>query len=256
MFELKREMVPWTTRQTLNGVFLTLVPWLVLTLLLSVFSTSTNERTPLPLGVDAVNAVVDLVFSLLVYGAFLLAPFYFATRAVRTGGATDSMRATTLSLLGWRRFAPWRTILTIIALFLGILLVNEGYSVLINVLHLHVQTNDQVLLQRGKTSPIATYVTLLIAVVVAPVCEEIFFRSVVFMGLLRDMSLGWAIVLSSLIFAIAHGDPNSFVVLFVIGAALAFLRWRTRSVWPGIMLHMLNNAASALVIVLTLNHVL
>jgi membrane protease YdiL (CAAX protease family) len=59
-------------------------------------------------------------------------------------------------------------------------------------------------------------------------------------------------VLSALIFAVAHADPGSFAVLFFIGLALAFVRWRTGSVWPGMLLHLLNNGIAALLIVLTM----
>jgi len=89
-------------------------------------------------------------------------------------------------------------------------------------------------------------------VFVAPICEEVFFRGFVFAGLLRGMAPVWAIVFSSLIFAVAHFDVGSFVVLFIIGLALAFLRWRTKSIWPGILLHMLNNGIAALGIIVVM----
>jgi membrane protease YdiL (CAAX protease family) len=59
--------------------------------------------------------------------------------------------------------------------------------------------------------------------------------------------------LSALIFAAAHFDPASFPVLFFIGLALAIARWRTRSIWPGIILHLLNNGLSAVLVVLALH---
>ena len=61
------------------------------------------------------------------------------------------------------------------------------------------------------------------------------------MGLLRAHAVWVAIGFSGLIFAIAHADPSSFPVLLCIGLALGFLRWRTHSLWPGILLHLLNN---------------
>jgi len=80
----------------------------------------------------------------------------------------------------------------------------------------------------------------------------VFFRGFVFPGLRRAMPVGWAIVLSSLLFAVAHADPGSFAVLFIIGLALAFLRWRTGSIWPGMILHMLNNGIGAVSIILVM----
>jgi membrane protease YdiL (CAAX protease family) len=64
------------------------------------------------------------------------------------------------------------------------------------------------------------------------------------------MPLVWAIIFSALIFGVAHADPGSFAVLVIIGLALAFLRWRTYSIWPGMILHALNNAIAALAVVL------
>src|SRR5258708_21288540 len=102
----------------------------------------------------------------------------------------------------------------------------------ITALHLHVRTNDQVILENSRIAPITTYATLLVSVLIAPFCEEVFFRSFVFCGLLRGMSLVWSIIFSALIFGVAHADPASFAVLFFIGIALAYLRWRTHSIWP------------------------
>jgi len=137
--------------------------------------------------------------------------------------------------------------------FLGLITVNVFYSFLIIAFHLHIQTNDQVVLDRGRVLPITTYVTLAAAVFIAPICEEVFFRSFTFMGLRRGMPLGLSITVSALIFAVTHADPASFPVLVVIGLALAVIRWRTHSIWPGILLHTLNNATSALLIILTLH---
>src|SRR2546427_7906163 len=43
-------------------------------------------------------------------------------------------------------------------------------------------------------------------------------------------------------------SSDLFAVLFIIGLALAFLRWRTKSLWPSIFLHFLNNGLGALLI--------
>ncbi len=251
MFEQKIEQVSWTTRQTFNGVFFTLVPWITFTFVLSFFNTHTTTSDKLSPQLDAINAIIIFLFSAVVEGAFLVAPYLYARRTTHA----DQPRGRSIwQTLGFRGFNIWLVIPLLIALMLAIIAVNGTYQYMITALHLHIQTNDQVLLSEGKTAPISTYATLLAAVIVAPFCEEIFFRSFVFMGLLREMPLGVSVILSALIFAVAHGDPGSFVVLFMIGLALAFLRWRTQSIWPGMVLHMLNNGISAILIVITLVH--
>jgi membrane protease YdiL (CAAX protease family) len=124
-----------------------------------------------------------------------------------------------------------------------------GYAALISGLHLPIHTNDQVLAAQAKYTPLTVYAELAAAVFIAPFCEEVFFRGFVFQGLRRRLRVPWAVVLSALIFGIAHADPGSFPVLFIIGIVLAVVRWRTQSVWPSIGLHLINNLISALSIV-------
>jgi membrane protease YdiL (CAAX protease family) len=245
----KVDETPWTIQQTFLGIFLTLVPWVVLSILLTSSRGTALPTTPLPTKVDTTSAVITFILSVLVEGAFLIAPFYFANRALRFVAHRGSH---VLRALGFRGFRPASSLSWIVLFFLAFVVVNMLYQDIINTLHLHLQTNDQVILQESKHAPLTTYATLLAAVLIAPICEEIFFRGFVFAGFLRSMPLVWAIILSALLFAVAHADPGSFAVLFFIGLALAFLRWRTRSLWPGILLHLLNNAVGALAIILTM----
>lgn len=248
------ESVPWTIQQTFLGVFLTLVPWVALSFALS--SGSSAPATPLTPQADTSVALVTAIFDTCIEAAFLIAPLYFAIRTLkdRLPGTPRLPRA--LEVLGFRSFRFGQALALVIALFIGIYAVNLLYQVLIGTLHLRVQTNDQVLLQEGRYAPITTYATLFVAVFIAPTCEELFFRSFTFMGLRNGMAPSMAIVLSALIFGVAHGDFGSFPVLLIIGLALAIVRWRTRSVWPGILLHTLNNGFSAILLILTIQGVL
>ncbi|GCE24770.1 hypothetical protein KDA_02540 [Dictyobacter alpinus] len=254
MLKQKFDSVPWTTQQTFNGIFFTLVPWIAFTALTTFLSGNTNtidtSARPLASQVDISNAIVTLIFSLVVYSGFLVAPFYYARRSRQ---ATIHDQRSVWELLGFRGFNVGLTLLLVLALLILIILLNQIYSFLITTFHLHLQTNDQLVLHRAKVAPITTYVSLFTAVCIAPFCEEIFFRSFSFMGLKNGMQLWVAVIMSALIFGVAHGDPASFPVLFFIGVALALLRLWTRSYWPGFFLHFLNNGLSAVLIILALN---
>jgi membrane protease YdiL (CAAX protease family) len=241
--------VHWTMRQTLNGLFFTLVPWIVFAFTLSYFNTSPPRTAPQPPTVDLLNALLAFVLLICVESAFLIAPFFYASRAYRTLAMRGRLA---LQALGFRNFKVRSALSWVVGLFVAILVLNVLYQYIISYFHLNLQTNDQVILQQSRTAPLTTYATLLISVLVAPLCEEIFFRGFVFAGFLRALSVGWATLLSALIFAVAHADPGSFVVLFFIGVALAFLRWHTASLWPSIILHTLNNGIGALLIVLVM----
>ena len=86
---------------------------------------------------------------------------------------------------------------------------------------------------------------------IAPVVEEICFRGAITRALLQKYKPGWAIVFSALIFGIIHFNPVQTVNAFFAGLLLGWLYYRTRSIVPGIVLHVLNNSVS---VWLTLNY--
>ncbi len=248
------DTVPWTLQQTLLGATLTLVPWLFIVFILNnLGGKQPSSTTPLSPRLDLITAIVNFVLSAAIEAAFLIAPLYIASRFYQDIKRDFKPRGKlALQALGFRKANIGQTLGWLIVLMVAIYGVNILYQYLISALHLNIQTNDQVLLAQSKYAPLSTYASLLVATFVAPICEEVFFRGFVLMGLARGMPTGWAILISSLLFALAHGDPASFAVLFIIGLALAFLRWRTRSLWPSILLHILNNGLGALLIVLSM----
>jgi uncharacterized protein len=78
----------------------------------------------------------------------------------------------------------------------------------------------------------------IVAVIIAPVIEEVLFRGL----LLQRWALRWGtltgVVLSSALFAIGHVEVLGH---FVFGVAMAALYLRTRSLWVPIAAHSLNN---------------
>ncbi len=249
----KQPEVPWTIKQTFASILATLVPWILLSAGLSSLSGTKSALTkPLSPQADLVAAVITFVFSFIVEGSLLIAPLYIANRAFRIMASHMRLALQALGFRSPRGFRSGVVFAWVAGFLLAILAADYLYGYVIQVLHLPLQTNDQVLLSYSKYAPLTTYATLIIAVFVAPLCEEVFFRGFVFTGLLRGMPVGWAIMFSSLIFAVAHFDVGSFAVLFIIGLALAFLRWHTHSLWPCVILHMLNNGVAALGIIVVM----
>jgi membrane protease YdiL (CAAX protease family) len=90
----------------------------------------------------------------------------------------------------------------------------------------------------------AVAVTLFVTVVLAPVFEEIIFRGVLYGSLRARWGVGPSIVISALVFALAHGYGSAgFASVFLSGALWAWSYERTRSLLPAIAAHMANNAA-------------
>jgi uncharacterized protein len=73
------------------------------------------------------------------------------------------------------------------------------------------------------------------------VFEELAFRGIILTGLQRVIAPVEAVLVSSLMFMILHLSIPSFPHLLVIGLALGFLRVRSGSLYPGMLLHFTHN---------------
>lgn len=82
----------------------------------------------------------------------------------------------------------------------------------------------------------------IVLVVLTPVFEEVVFRGFLY-GRLRRIAIPWwlpAVVVSGL-FALAHGQLNVGIDVFVLSMVACALREITGSIWAGIVLHMIKN---------------
>jgi membrane protease YdiL (CAAX protease family) len=93
--------------------------------------------------------------------------------------------------------------------------------------------------------------------VIDPIVEETVFRGVIFSGLKQRFKPVPAAVLTSVVFALPHIAENTSGLLwsvglgtFILSLVLCWLRQKTKSLYPGMILHGLNNAIS-LILVLT-----
>ena len=87
-----------------------------------------------------------------------------------------------------------------------------------------------------------------VVALLAPVVEELTFRGLGF-TLLERFGRWPAIVLVGIAFGLAHGLVEALPPLVVFGMCLAYLRSRTGSVYPGMILHALYNGLVLLVAV-------
>jgi membrane protease YdiL (CAAX protease family) len=151
-------------------------------------------------------------------------------------------------ILGVRRI-HWRHLgfggfsMNTLGLGCGLLMAAYGLILLHNaaLYYLGVDTQGEQILKifSELESPIWF---VLVAVVLAPLVEEIFFRGFLFQGFRQRYGWKGGVLLSSFIFGAAHLDPVAFLPTFVLGAVIAYIYHRSNSLWPGIILHVLVNA--------------
>jgi CAAX protease family protein len=86
-------------------------------------------------------------------------------------------------------------------------------------------------------------VNAFVASTVVPFAEELFFRG---LGVRALLPLGGvtAVVLTALAFGLGHGIFVALPVLVVFGLALAWVRLRSASVWPGMLAHGFYNGSA------------
>jgi membrane protease YdiL (CAAX protease family) len=98
------------------------------------------------------------------------------------------------------------------------------------------------------SSPFQVVVILLTMAILPAVCEESFFRGFLFSGFGGDQYAWSGIVLTSLLFGVFHLNPFTLLPSVMAGLLLGFLRAKTRSLLPPIIVHFLINGWSILVI--------
>ena len=89
-----------------------------------------------------------------------------------------------------------------------------------------------------------SWLGVLAIAIIGPVLEEMLFRGAVTTELLKNYSPEKAILFSALIFGIFHINPAQVLNAFLLGLLLAWLFYKTRSLIPGILIHILNNSLS------------
>ena len=92
---------------------------------------------------------------------------------------------------------------------------------------------------------------LLSIALLAPILEEMLFRGAIEGRLLHMWQNPWgAIIVSSLVFGVVHMNPAQIPFAFLLGVMFGWLYYRTGSLLPGIIGHVLNNSVAAVNMIL------
>ena len=94
-----------------------------------------------------------------------------------------------------------------------------------------------------QQAAVTDFPILLVAIAVGPaIGEELVFRGLIGRGLIHRWGAPVGVLLTSLLFAAAHGTPAHALATFPIGLALHFVYLATGNLWGPIALHALVNA--------------
>jgi membrane protease YdiL (CAAX protease family) len=174
---------------------------------------------------------VDICATFLQDAAFVASAILFASMAARPRPWH----------FGLRRMPIAPSLGYVTAGYLVFLAFAAGWSA---VLNLH-ETDDVVKQLGADESTIALVAVTILVCVVAPMAEEFFFRGY-FFGALRNWRGVWpAAIITGIVFGAIHAGsaPVGFLVpLAVFGTILCLIYHRTRSLYPCMALHCVNNS--------------
>jgi membrane protease YdiL (CAAX protease family) len=80
--------------------------------------------------------------------------------------------------------------------------------------------------------------------IAAPFGEETFFRGLLFTGLAQRVPIWLAAAISAMLFSFAHFEKFQVLPIFVVGLGLAFVYYRTKSLWCSMLSHATFNGIS------------
>ncbi len=145
------------------------------------------------------------------------------------------------SAVGWRRVSILKLLKYLAAaLIIFVVLVNVALIV-VKLLVPSFDANQPQTNDFTKAAGSHRSLALIALVLLPPIFEETVFRGFIFPALSKRAGIIWGAVLSSILFGVAHGQPNLFVYTSILGLLLCFIYFRTRSIVPGVLLHMVNN---------------
>lgn len=190
-------------------------------------------------GIDASLAlqsnVSKIITVLLTEAAFVLAAVVLAFLL-----RYDLKKATRLNKpFNWRNFVL-SIVIALVALF-GFLGLANMVDLLISIIGYPLQQNLPLPLDNVGW----LVVNLVLLALIPAVCEEFLFRGVILTGLL-PLGKTKAVLLSSLMFMLMHGNIQQTFFQFVFGVILAILFLKTFSLWTVMLAHFVNNAVVVL----------
>jgi uncharacterized protein len=143
------------------------------------------------------------------------------------------------------------TILLLIPWYLGIIIVSATSALMFNGGRV-VPSNSRLIFVQRPGGIGLLLLALLVTAVAAPICEEVFFRGMLFRLLRTRVPLWAAVLLSAMAFGLAHASPAvspALLPTFIyMGIVLAVLYVRTGWLTNTILLHAASNAIATVAV--------
>lgn len=92
-----------------------------------------------------------------------------------------------------------------------------------------------------ERSPVVLGAIAIVAIVLAPMVEEVLFRGLIYQSLSVQLGARWGLLVSSAVFALCHGRAGAFAHIFVLSLVLTFSYNKSQRIVVPILIHLLHN---------------
>jgi membrane protease YdiL (CAAX protease family) len=152
-------------------------------------------------------------------------------------------------LLGFRSFSLVRSLIMAVLWIIGLRFGTAIYILILEAFGFSFRNPQVIQIPRIFGSDFSGFLlAVLIASVIAPVVEELFFRGFIYPVFRRTWGVRVGILANGLLFSFVHFNPWLFLPIAGIGVVLAYEYERTTSLGPPIILHALNNLFSIILL--------
>ncbi len=142
----------------------------------------------------------------------------------------------------------WLATVIYLAIWPVQLLATPLYHWILRMLDVSIDIQESLVILKTTDSPAVLAMLGVMALIIAPITEELFFRGILLPVFRRRMG-GWpAILLSSLVFALIHFHLPSIAGLFIVSIACCLAALWGKSVVPAIWVHALFNIFNTLLV--------
>ena len=156
------------------------------------------------------------------------------------------------NLRGFLRFEPvdWRTLALAAVALAGLIPLVHFSASLTDSLPWpqwirDLETGQMKLIEQILTQDFSLLFAISMLALTPAFCEEVLFRGFVQRQAERTLGIWGGILFSGIIFGLYHLRLTQAIPLSMLGIFMAWLTWRTRSIWPAILVHFLNNGLAA-----------
>ena len=188
--------------------------------------------------------IADIIYTLIIQvGLMFLLPLILYTIFIRkTGNIKTTFKHMRFSRIGIQ------TILISLALGLLAFVINIAVSTVFSGLLGLFGYSQPITGTTSNYTPLfpdwANFLIQVVSVALLPaICEEFLHRGILLRGTYQ-IGIKKAILISSLLFGLVHFNINQFFYAFVLGLLMAFVAIVSRSIFPSMIIHFVNNFIS------------